>query len=356
MVLPTSGLDVTRTTHAADHLIINRSLNELCDIRYYGASTASADNSAAIQAALDAAALLGTRIHIPPGTYSYASTLVTKGNNNGFSGPGKLNYTGNGYALVLGNASYTTEVPTLFRRVGLDGISITGTPDALGGVRVFAGSYCAINRGSITGFTSGPGILFDDQTWINSVRDSVVSTCKMGIQIKPDPMGAVNAITIDGGEIGANCDWGVVIGGLEQTTQPARSRTTGVVIHACTIEGAKVGGIWVVDAVGVDIHGCYFESTTGVDIQLGNDAGVKPRSVSIHNNHSHAHTLMGVLITNVTHADISENWFYLDGQGQDTTAIKYIAGTSVYARRNDVMLATNAYSPTNSSGEWVVEP
>lgn len=118
------------------------------DIRRYGAATAVSDNSVALQAALDS----GFEVYIPPGTWSFASTLTFSSGANirgeGFQNS-VLRYTGSGTALASATPSARTygQVFKLFK------ISDGGTGTL--GLNLGSVSSSELQGVYVSGFTTG---------------------------------------------------------------------------------------------------------------------------------------------------------------------------------------------------------
>jgi hypothetical protein len=91
---------------------------EFFDIRNYGASTASPDNTAAIQATINAATAVGTgTVLVPPGTFSFASQLTDPAVVP-IVCMGELVFTGSGQdALVIGGGVTAVNSPSTFPSV-----------------------------------------------------------------------------------------------------------------------------------------------------------------------------------------------------------------------------------------------
>jgi len=89
------------------------------DVRWFGASDAAVDNTAAIQAALT----FGGHIYIPEGTYNFASRLVVSTGTH-IEGAGKysiLNYEGAGTAIRHENPTGTTTAQMVWANFALHG-------------------------------------------------------------------------------------------------------------------------------------------------------------------------------------------------------------------------------------------
>ncbi len=146
------------------------------DVTAYGATgNGVTDDSAAIQAALTAAAAIaaGGLVYIPAGTYVVGTALTCSNRFVTIQGAGKdstkLSYTGNGVALTLG----TTAGAGADSTGGVRDLTITGTGSGTSGLRiiVFNGGYLENLR--VEDFTAGNGILFDGANCIYSYNVDV---------------------------------------------------------------------------------------------------------------------------------------------------------------------------------------
>lgn len=88
-------------------ILLNPSLTTFVNLEKFGANSALADNSSAIQAALDT----GDPILIPPKTFNYATQVRPSQSGQLIIGSGKLsnlNFTGTGYAFAFLDVSRCT--------------------------------------------------------------------------------------------------------------------------------------------------------------------------------------------------------------------------------------------------------
>lgn len=273
------------------------------DSRYGALGDDSNDDGAELTAWLAAlaSAPYGGEGFLPPGRYRFTSSLAVAASDITISGAGReasvLNYRGTSdHALTFGNASYdpfgadtTNYRGLLLRDLGFDG---TGSTSSTGAVKVIGATRWAIERLRIRQFgASGAyGIGLVDYSWVGSIEDCRIEDCYYGVKATVGSLNSANqsanAIHIRGGEIGAGCDFGIVIGDPTQTAEANPVVGSAVRIEGCAIEGTDSWGLWIIEGNGHSVDGCYFENN-GPDvtpatghIKLGN-ANVRPRSVNI---------------------------------------------------------------------------
>lgn len=318
---------------------------EQFDVRAFGAETARADNTPQIQAAIDAAAAHGALAWIPSGhVFKTTGTLETKASNSGLAGYGAIDYRGDAYALTFGRSDYGDGKDT-YRNLYLCGVSFLGTSAAQGAVRSYAATRSVIERIKVSGFTNGSGVLYDEYGWINSLRDADIRDCRYAVWIrKTTGSQSGNALLVSGGELGAGCKQGVVIGSLDQTAQSDPVLAMNVVLHGVTIEGVDGGwGVWVVDGLHVTVDSCYFEknrdlsgATQAGHIRLGNGA-VRPAGVQLLNNLFLGSVGVGghgVLVDGAERVTVRHNSFVHSEPGQGAYGIRVLGGDYLYADAN----------------------
>ena len=127
------------------------------DVRTYGASTASTDNSPAIQAAINAAQTAqGGEVYIPE-MYRCASGLVISGANN-MTLRGDADRSG----LYFEGANPVTDAIAIINssKVEISGLRLLGsssTPTVSRLVSIYGGSYVRIDRNFLSGANRAPG-------------------------------------------------------------------------------------------------------------------------------------------------------------------------------------------------------
>jgi hypothetical protein len=113
--LPTTAGEVRRVTDnvrglwAADGVQSISLSGERADVRWFGADPAAADNTAAIQAAHNAAALVGGVVGFPPGVFTCIGSLTWLADGVTWEGCGanatQLRFTGSGTAITVGDGT-----------------------------------------------------------------------------------------------------------------------------------------------------------------------------------------------------------------------------------------------------------
>lgn len=197
----------------------------------YGASTSSADNTAAIQAALDAAAAAGGAIvQLPAGTFTIAGTL-TVGSNTKFCGVSLgfgvysstvLSYTGSGVAIQIGAGGFASGFYSKLQGFKLvNGGSTVGTTV---GIYIRATQTeiedVTVMTGPTVGFADGIKTDYTSTTFTHIMRRVYVYGCGTGFYLR---------------------------------------KVNNVVLDACFIESNGTG-VYIVDATNVSlVNGCVLE-------------------------------------------------------------------------------------------------
>lgn len=248
------------------------------------------DDTAAIQAALDALSVTGGCVRMAPGTYKTTAPLSLPGNNVMFCGSGEqatiIKPTGDvAYAITFGNASGDSRFEHLqMRDFKIDGTACTATAGC--GVRIRKATRGRISNVWCVGFddaAGGAGFWFADESWIVALYDCRSQSNKYGVRFKPTNRDTqvANQINLVGGEYGPGDTYGIVIGdeSADATQDPGVGYT--VTMLGVSVEGATAGGIWNVEGTGLHVIGGSFEANDYFDVRLGNAAGCLSRFSSV---------------------------------------------------------------------------
>jgi parallel beta-helix repeat protein len=162
-------------------------------------------------------------LYIPPGNYSYGTTIRLELNPFGkykLSGdPGAvLTYTGSGDAI-------TTPIKDLqgFSQLLIEGFQLQGNPHAASGIHTLPTNRITIRNMVIRDFKGGDGILVEG-TNSSNIYDNLITGNKNGIRLIPTLCGgqplqcgksvagmpyAANAIHVRDNQITGNSDWAI---------------------------------------------------------------------------------------------------------------------------------------------------
>jgi hypothetical protein len=207
---------------------------------------------------------LGKTVRIPPGSWSFATTIVHPG--LGYllqcDAGTVLTYTGTGDAITLSNGNLTGA-----SGAGIDG---TGGCQLIGkgiantnGIHIFTSNNTFVRNMSISYFNTG---IFD--TGGNSVELQTLSihNNKNGIFVtgSSSPAGAANAVHLSDSEISGNSGWGFTSedSGCSCTNNLANTITNNV------FEENTAGDVFLDWDYGSSVQGNYFEST-GPGVAIG---------------------------------------------------------------------------------------
>jgi hypothetical protein len=293
----------------------------------------SADPVQAAFTAADAAG--GGEVVLSNATFTRSTTL-TWGQNTTLRGEGTgsvINYTGSSHAIQFGSGALDV---VNWTGLGIRNVKITGTSAGVSGIRVRGATRWAIENVTISGFTTGAGILINGASFIGKISGGRITTCLNGISAQKvgadgaDGRGqAFNALEVCGQmEIQACTNYGILIG------DPAVSETLPVVgmsgdIHDVTVEACVLGGIWNVSGYQISVHNNYFELNGGFDVRVGSAAGntiVPVKSVAEQNFHN-----VSAVAYDFVRADRPKTEDNLV-IGQVKTAVTCVAATNLFTK------------------------
>jgi hypothetical protein len=186
-------------------------------------STAGSDIGDRINHALKSCGLQCT-LYIPPGNYSYSTTIHLDLNAFGkykLSGdPGAvLTYSGTGDAIITPVSNLQGSSQLL-----IEGFQLLGNPHAASGIHTLPTNRITIRNMVITGFTGGDGILVEG-TNSSNIYDNLISGNKNGIRLIPTLCGgnplqcggsvngspyAANAMHVTYNQITGNAQWAII--------------------------------------------------------------------------------------------------------------------------------------------------
>lgn len=244
----------------------------------YGASTSAsaATNSAAIQAAIDAAfAAGGGEVVIPTGVYDIGTTGLLVKNRVMLVGLGGIafgndssaeaqagaiiKYTGSSYAVAFGDGTYNCygggarNIGLYGNATGVNGIAIKG---ASGG----SSTGVILDNVLVNNFT-GNGVECGPYAFIGDMRHVNVRNCNNGFYLVAEN----NRYNLSGCDANG-CDVGFLLGAGSGTTQ------SGIQLFGGRCENIRVGVQVTAPTAVVGIYGIYIEAFTERGILCNNSA------------------------------------------------------------------------------------
>lgn len=211
-------------------------------------ATVNHDDTAAIQAAVDAAAVSGSKVYLPQGQYMISSAISVTTNGLVIEDAGR--YTtiirqsvAGQHGLSISNASYVT----------VHDLWISSTSAATGdGIYLSHANACITENVQIDSFT-GDGLHLDQQCYLQLVKGVRIHNvtgngCYLGT--------ATNACTLVDLEVNIAAI-GLCIGASGNSGTPS----LGVAVLGGSFEGGVAAGIRINYAQGVSIQGSYFEGS-----------------------------------------------------------------------------------------------
>lgn len=240
-------------------------------VEWFGASTNSSDNSAAIQAALDAAGNGGKVFFLTHGTFTNAAPIRFHSGQwiegasggpqtstvNGLTNQTEIYLTGGGTNSVL--MPYDPSTNT--HNVVIKNLKITGSGESTIGVNFYRTSYSQLERVAISG--ANTGLYLDantaNQCYFNSIKD-----CKIAYNVTRN-------VLLDNGA-NANNFWGGFIGGDTPTGVELLNSSVANTFNGVSFQG--VGGVvnsWINRSTAMNsLVGCYFEQASDASIWSDN--------------------------------------------------------------------------------------
>lgn len=216
----------------------------------YGADkTGVVDATTAIQAAVDAAEVIGGQVYLPAGTYTTSGTITIQASGVGLCGPkggrwvATINCTTANAAIAVSNgAEYTT----------ISDIRIDGDDTATYGITLNLADITTIQRCYIQDCGTGIDLT---SALVTTISDCDIRSGTNGIVLNKETASvANNATTIEKCLFVGNAYAALVNGGYA------------VRFDRCTIDNCTSGGIILGSVDGHDVYGptitnCWFEST-----------------------------------------------------------------------------------------------
>jgi hypothetical protein len=294
------------------------------DIRRYGALTAAADNSAAIQAAIDVYGQGGAAVYIPPGNW----TITTGLDASALPATRGLRMYGDGYLtsniiIAPGVVGFTYE-PVAYTESGitLESLSIRGASSVDAGNLLQIGNCTWLTlRGVRLRNTAGDCIKFTDQVIGFKIYDLIAESFS-GYVIEMAAAIGGSVSTWVGGQVNGNAVTAQGVIGLTGSGSADIVNLIGVNVNGGTTRIPNF--IRVNDGTGIadlQIRGCYAELLSGSPIVASGTAQINRmqvencnlqgnNSIQIDLNNGVAH--QDIVIKNVR-SPISANTFFHPG-------------------------------------------
>jgi hypothetical protein len=209
---------------------------------------------------------LGRTVRIPPGSWSFATTIVHPGLSYLLQCDAGtvLSYTGTGDAITLSNGN-----PTGASGAGIDGTGgcqligtgVTGT----NGIHIFYSNHTFVRNMRISNFNTGI-----NDSGGNSVELQTLSihnnTNGIFIAGSTSPAGAANAVHLSNSEISNNTQWGF----WSEDSGCSCTNNLGNTITSNVFENNGYGDVFLDWDYGSSVTGNYFGSN-GPGVAIGNN-------------------------------------------------------------------------------------
>lgn len=244
------------------------------------------DDTAAVQAAIDALPANGGVVYFPPGDYKITSTLIIPKAGVSFLGGGMWTTRLRWYATTGKMISVDGYYYFRLSDIALIGSDVVGDTNQVG-VYLHNSVESRIERVLISGM-GGRGVWADYGTWSLVVRDSRVEyNGREGIYVGP----SANEVTCSGVHFYSNY-LGLYI-----------ATGSGGAVTGCSFQSNTYEGLLIWGCQGINVAGCYFENnyptttgTSGKHLNVNGDAA----------NHSTGITVSGGYFT----GGQTGIWFY----------------------------------------------
>lgn len=241
------------------------------DIRRYGATTAAADNSTAINAAISVNAAGGNEVFIPGGSWTSTSDINILSNTL-IRGSGEESH------LIMSGCKIHADGPTAGTFItgwAIRNIQCSRTGAAGPVIHLEGGEssddpirFC-LDDIYISGST-GTG-LYMQSTYIGDIVSPLIRGCVTGVVFENKTAVAANAISFFGGEIQNN------------TTGMTMNDCNGIQFFGTVIEGNSGGGLDIRRrCAATGLYNTWFEGNGSFDVRVGNDA-TSPRQSQVLN-------------------------------------------------------------------------
>jgi hypothetical protein len=219
--------------NGAEGRLLRDKLSDTFSAKDFGAvGDGTTDDTAAIQAAIDAAVLYGKRLHIPAGVYLLTGELLARSNSYIY---------GDGIGRTVLKLDDTVDWRTNVITIGGSGVS-DGVTDVYVGDMTLDSNWPVRSVSAVegSGTYSGSGLLIQSSDKVTVERVRVIGAYRHGIDITG------NAYTSGGSPIG-------------YVTRPSSN----VTLRDCEVEGAGDDNITTHQSRNILIDGCYSHDPSG---------------------------------------------------------------------------------------------
>jgi hypothetical protein len=363
------------------------SSNGVVDVRTFGAvGDGVTDDSAAIQQALDAAALFtdGTVVCMSNGTYNCGSTTIvipsmvvlhfdgailasgatnateialgsdsTSGGISATSQSSGILHTGTGYGIYCNGSGESRA------NVTISGLTIEGSASGTAGLYTSAFNRMTTTNLKVKGYTTGSAHLNEGANAITHFSPSFEG-CLHGMDnvsvVRSLVEYSANAVVMFGGHIFACAGWG-----WRERKTSGTGPNLGNLISGCTFENnglnasATSGHIFVQFSVSLKIQGCYFEDYAGtvpVSAVLIGDGSTASQSIQVVGN------LFATSGTNVIN-NVNGQSVWVEGNHAAGAATNFVAQGAdarlLVVRGNRASAVANYFSGLDNGGDSIVD-
>jgi hypothetical protein len=247
-----------------------------------------ADDTAAIQAAIDAAA--GRPVHMPAGTYRINTGLVYDTSGDGIVSGLKL----------IGDGKYKTVIDNRSGDVAIICTSGTSTADFQYDVAI---ENLSITNSGASANTIGIQLIGVFQSVISNVR--VVDQASHGLYLRSTAGDATDCLQIHIKEcdFSDNGGWGILAYGGPNAIH------SGINVDACRVIGNTLGGIAYYSVVNGIIQNSAIAYNRGIGVTVSHDGGPYSKAANITNNEFDSNTGTQLQLGYVIGVTASENYF-----------------------------------------------
>jgi Right handed beta helix region len=224
-------------------------------------AAAQADIGTKVNAEIAALPATGGTVHIPAGSYSFATTikLTRPGQHLTCDAGATLHYTGSGDAILVDpsqGAGLELDID------GEGGCKLVGDAAAQNGIHLLPGNTLSIRGMRISGFIKGNGIELSGANSVQIFRNAIYGN-QHGIDMVTIPHFAPNAIHVTNNDIFHN-DWGV----YSHNGHVSATRGLANVYRDNVLEANHTGDLFLGWDAHTLVEGNYFESS-GVAVAAG---------------------------------------------------------------------------------------
>lgn len=351
-----SGVNYNPAGTGAVTRTVESKLRDVVSVKDFGAvGNGVADDTAAIQAAIDSLPTNGGAVYMPPGTYLLQSSIVwptqkyvslygagASGQGNGISHPGasQLIYTGAGTAIqMIGTGFDVDQVGGELRSFTIKGPSRTAAPGSIGiDVQWASGSSGQFSFRDLYIYEFGTGVRLD-AVFESSFYDVCVRACSKAWHINPT-VEAVNA------NHWYNCRAESSVVGVEIYNSANLN-----IWHGGTIQGADIGVNFLGSANAPNqngFEGVWFEGNLANNTCRGVLIFTNPINPQLYGNYFHRCLFtsweIGLELQSGSGTNIKDCLFFLNFTGSKVPVLIAANSVNTIIERNINWAGNNDYS------------